>query len=89
MKSHRTTRFRRQFESLPTEVQAAAHRAFEQFAQDPQHPVLHLKRVHTTEPVVSARITRDYRALAIREGDTFVWFWIGKHEDYERLLGRL
>jgi hypothetical protein len=34
----------------------------------------------------SARITDDYRALGVLEGDTVIWFWIGTHEEYERLM---
>jgi hypothetical protein len=36
----------------------------------------------------SARVNKTVRALAYREGRIFYWFWIGPHEDYERLLGR-
>jgi hypothetical protein len=31
----------------------------------------------------------DYRALGVREGDEIIWFWIGSHADYDRLLSRL
>jgi hypothetical protein len=34
----------------------------------------------------SARVTDAYRVLALREGNVFTWFWIGTHDDYERLL---
>jgi hypothetical protein len=34
------------------------------------------------------RIGRGYRALGRRQGDTLVWFWIGTHDDYDRLIGR-
>ena len=27
-----------------------------------------------------------YRALAVKEDDNFVWFWIGSHPEYDRLL---
>jgi hypothetical protein len=35
------------------------------------------KSVHTTEPVYSARITREYRVVGIKEDDAIVWFWAG------------
>ena len=39
----------------------------------------------------SARIDLDYRALCMktREADEtlYVWFWIGPHDEYERLIG--
>ena len=29
-----------------------------------------------------------YRALAEEDGDDFVWVWIGRHDDNDRLLKR-
>jgi hypothetical protein len=34
----------------------------------------------------SIRIGSGYRALALFQDDTFFWFWIGAHDEYERLL---
>lgn len=51
--------------------------------ETPHHPSVQLK------PVVgfwSARLTGAYRVLALREGNDFTWFWIGTHDEYERLL---
>lgn len=69
-------------------MQAAA--AYELFAANPRHPSLHFKRVHTTEPIVSVRVGRNYRAVGyVDQSDIVVWFWIGPHEQYEGLLTRL
>jgi len=27
-----------------------------------------------------------YRALGVLEGSTVIWFWIGLHADYDRLI---
>ena len=35
------------------------------------------------------RINLQYRALGIRDDDTIAWFWIGLHDDYDRMLARL
>lgn len=39
-----------------------------------------------------SRINNDfrkaYRALGVRREETIVWFWIGKHSDYEKLIGQ-
>jgi hypothetical protein len=32
------------------------------------------------------RIGIHYRALGTREGDDLVWYWIGTHDEYERLI---
>jgi hypothetical protein len=29
-----------------------------------------------------------YRALAVKELDDMVWFWIGDHDTYDQLVGR-
>jgi hypothetical protein len=34
-------------------------------------------------------VTLGYRAVGVREGGTIIWFWIGPHAEYERLLSRL
>jgi hypothetical protein len=88
MKSKTTRRFRKAFARLPSRIQTEARNAFKLFLEDPQHPSLRFKRVHSTRPIFSARITIDYRALGVREGDTIIWFWIGGHEDYDRLLSK-
>lgn len=37
-------------------------------------------------PTGSVRINRGYRALARCRGNTLFWFWIGPHDEYERIL---
>jgi hypothetical protein len=89
VKSRATRQFWAAYSDLPASVRAQAKKAYEQFATDPGHPSLRFKRVHDAEPVYSARVTRGYRALGLLEGDTITWFWIGGHDDYERLLRSL
>lgn len=40
-------------------------------------------------PVYSVRVTRDYRALGVRDDGDMIWFWIGSHTNYERVLRQL
>lgn len=89
MTSRTTAAFRKALSSLPSDVRDLAHKAFVLFEQDPRHPSLRFKRVHSTRPIYSARISLGYRALAVRDDDTWVWFWIGNHGDYDSLLKRL
>ncbi|MGD0133462.1 MAG: hypothetical protein ABSE57_15530 [Bryobacteraceae bacterium] len=51
---------------------------------DPRHPSLHFKKI---ERFWSARVGLDYRAVGVGISDGVLWFWIGNHADYERLLG--
>jgi hypothetical protein len=34
-------------------------------------------------------VNLDYRAVGIRDGEEIVWYWIGPHSEYEKLIGRL
>ena len=91
MRSRRTAQFRRQFEALPRSVQQQAQRAYRRFKANPYHRSLHFKQVHAREAIYSVRITRTYRALGRHDSKEtgILWFWIGSHADYERLLGRI
>lgn len=86
MKSHTTGQFREMFKRLPEQVRRRAREAYRKFEQDPFHPSLHFKRVHSSLPVYSVRIGIGYRAVGIRKDSEMIWFWIGSHEDYDRLL---
>jgi hypothetical protein len=74
------------FGQFPHDVQQNAREAYRIFAVDPRHPSLRFKRVSEARPVYSVRITRDYRALGILQGEGITWHWIGNHADYDRLL---
>jgi hypothetical protein len=86
--SHTTAQFRKLFASLPTEVQRQARRAYRIFRQNPNHPSLRFKPVHSRQPIYSVRISHDYRAVGILEGDEIVWYWIGSHGDYDHFLSQ-
>jgi len=90
VKSATTAVFRKHFAALPQEVRNQARIAYRRFIVNPHHSSLHFKRVHTTEPVYSARVGRSYRVVGLLESDgVIVWFWIGPHEQYEKLLANL
>lgn len=89
MISNTTERFRRAFQQLPQPVQQQARAAYQLFRNDPAHPSLRFKPVHPSKPIFSVRVGRDYRAIAVREGEKVIWFWIGSHAEYDQLLKRL
>ena len=89
MKSRTTARFRKAYTELPEEVQQQARDAYRQFKQDHWHPSLRFKQVHSELPIYSARVSKSYRAVGQRDGDSIVWFWIGSHADYDKLLSQL
>jgi hypothetical protein len=59
------------------------------FRENPSHPGLRFKKVHPDPPTYSARVGIGYHAVGVRVGDTVVWFWIGSHANYDRLLEQL
>ena len=89
MSSRTTASFRKAFAALPHDIQDRAREAFQLFSENPAHPGLQFKQVHSTDPIFSARISLQYRALARRVDDDWIWFWIGSHADYDQLLRRL
>ncbi len=83
MKSLTTPDFWGSYAQLRPEIKTLAKRAYRIWINNPRHPSLCFKKVRD---FWSIRIGKGYRALAIRQEDTFYWFWIGKHDEYERLL---
>lgn len=86
MKSRTSAGFRRLFSELPKPVQDHAREAYGRFLANPSHPGLRFKRVHPTLPIYSARVGGGYRAVGALSGDEIVWYWIGPHSEYEKLL---
>lgn len=89
MKSRTTERFRKSFVELPEQVQRQARAAYKRFRENPYHPSLHFKKIFPERPIYSVRINIDHRAVGIREVDEMIWFWIGSHNEYEKLIIRL
>lgn len=89
MKSRTTSEFRRLFANLPQQVQQQARAAYRQFQSDPNYPSLRFKKVHPELPIYSARVSKNYRAVGQINGDTVIWFWIGSHAEYDRLLRQM
>ena len=86
MQSRTTRRFWRLFSKLPADIQRDAQRAYRLFQSDPAHPGLQFKKLEGEEAIYSARIGLDYRALAVMKKDQVIWYWIGSHADYDRLV---
>jgi len=84
LKSLAGSDFWQAFNALPPEIQSLARKGFKLWQHNPSHPSLHFKRVGQ---YWSVRVGIAYRALALKQGDDFVWFWIGHHKDYERIIG--
>lgn len=83
MKSRATRDFWKRYRALPPEIRKAARDSFLLWRSDPGHPSVRFKKIGD---YWSARVTRDYRALGVKDGDTVIWFFIGNHSDYDKLI---
>jgi hypothetical protein len=85
VKHHASPRFWKCYQGLPNEIRALADRNFALLKANPTHRSLQFKPIG---PLWSARVGLHYRALATEDGGDLVWFWIGSHAEYDRLVGR-
>jgi len=87
IESRTTRQFWNAFVELPADVKAAAQSAYRLFRDNPAHPSLHFKKLEGQDQIYSVRIGLNYRALGVmRDSGGIVWFWIGSHADYDRLV---
>jgi hypothetical protein len=71
------------YEALPLTVQRVADRNYKILKENPKHPSLHFKKIGR---YWSVRIGIRYRALAIEVDEGLLWFWIGSHAEYDKLI---
>ena len=81
---HRATKsFWKAYQELNPDLQRQARKQYQLLRQNPQHASLRFKPV---SKLWSARVNDDYRALAVKRKDAFVWFWIGPHSEYDKIV---
>ena len=89
MRSYTRQSFWDAYRLLPVHVKRQARSAYRFFEANPNHPSLDFKRVSRRRPVYSARVSGSYRAVGVMSEGAIVWFWIGHHDEYDRLLRRI
>lgn len=75
------------YRALPKDVRKLADNKFKLLKTEPRHPSLHLKKVGR---FWSCRVGLHHRVVGVDapdHGGGIVWFWVGTHADYDRLLG--
>lgn len=78
-----TKRFWRNYNQLPPEVRELADKNYKLLKADPKHPSLHFKQIGN---LWSVRVGAHYRALGLDKAEGVVWFWIGTHAEYDKML---
>ena len=79
-------RYWRHYRQLPDEVRELADKNFALLKADLNHPSLHFKKVGKAKQLWSVRVGSHYRALGVEKPTGIVWFWIGPHAEYDKLL---
>jgi hypothetical protein len=83
MRSRAVKSFWDLYHALPPDVQRIAVKQYRLWLENPRHPSVRFKKVGR---YWSVRVSDDYRAVGILDGDTVVRFFIGTHSEYGRLL---
>ena len=71
------------YRGLPDNIRTLADKNFALLKRDPRHPSLRLKQVGS---YWSVRVGSNYRALGVGVDEGVLWFWIGSHAEYDRLI---
>jgi mRNA-degrading endonuclease RelE of RelBE toxin-antitoxin system len=76
--------FRKRLVRLPPKIQRLAFKNYRLWLQNQRHISVNFKRFKGTQ--WSARVGDHYRAVGYyADRQTFVWTWIGTHEEYNKL----
>lgn len=83
MKHFATDEFWDCYDKLPKNIRELADKNYELLKQDSKHPSLHFKKIGQ---LWSVRVGIHFRALGVGVEKDVVWFWIGSHADYDKLI---
>lgn len=84
MKHYASRAFWQCYERLPARARGLADKNFDLLRSNPTHPSLHFKKVGRFR---SVRVGMRYRALGVEVPEGILWFWIGTHNEYDKLIG--
>jgi hypothetical protein len=71
------------YRRLQGPTQKLADKSFALLKSNPRHPSLHFKNI---DRFWSVRVGLYHRALAVEIPEGTLWFWIGSHADYDKLI---
>lgn len=71
------------YRALPGAVKKLADANYALLKANSRHPSLHFKRIGK---LWSVQVGSGHRALAVDGPDGPVWFWLGTHAEYNRLI---
>lgn len=73
------------YDKLSPDIRLLADQKFKLLKENSHHPSLRLKMI---ENYWSVRAGLNYRALGVEtpDKDGIIWFWIGNHSEYEKII---
>lgn len=83
MRHSASPKFWKFYKALSKPVRDLADKNFELLKADPRHPSLHFKQIGNLS---SVRVGKHYRALGVDKNEVIIWFWIGSHSDYDKII---
>jgi len=88
MDSKRTKSFKKLFDRLSDHIKDNARKQYKLFLANPSHPSLRTKLVGSTRnnkfKIYEVTVGMGHRATYFRDGDVYVWFWIGTHDSFDK-----
>ena len=87
MKSSALPEFWNCLDKLPPSAQKIARKNFNLWRRNPGLKSLQFKKIK--RDLWSVRAGSGFRALATFDEGCYLWFWIGSHDEYERLVREL
>jgi len=78
VKSQTTEKFWKAFAKLPAHVQRKARERYQLWKDNPSHPSLQFKQIHSSRPIFSVRVGIGWRAVGIKQDEIMIWYWIGR-----------
>lgn len=93
MKHNVSKKFREAYVALSPSIRRLARKQYKLMRADLHHPSVHFEKLRTKSACYSARVNQEYRALGYPDTldgeEVIIWFWIGHHSTYEKLIARL
>jgi hypothetical protein len=83
LKHFASSRFWALYDALPADTRSVADKSYALLKLNTRHPSLHFKRVGK---LWSVRAGIHHRALGLEVPDGIMWFWIGTHAEYDKIV---
>jgi mRNA interferase RelE/StbE len=84
MKIRRTDRFKKDYLTLPKNIQRRADEKLKFLLRDPRHPSLRVHKIRGVKGLWEFSVTMNYRVLFEINGEFFVLLAVGPHNIVER-----